>query len=200
MVNKHRSAPLVTVVIVLALIVGVSIWVTRSNSVVDPKQDSADSAQEPEVGAPMRAVPSGTGSLAPTAPPSPADLLATLAANEAAVSRVTTAGREKLRSRYESERVDTAWASNKQQALERLSVSPQIEQLNAQPLSIQARCRTSVCLIDVDFATRLAADDWHTLYTLNAGTEMSASSSTSSANPDGSVHLQIYGLAREGKP
>ena len=119
------------------------------------------------------------------------------AANEASVKTIVDAGENKLRSRYESERVDAAWASRKQQALERLSFSPQIEQLNAQPLSIDAHCRTSVCMINADFATRLAATDWHTLYTLNAGTEMSNSSMRSTVNPDGSVHLQIYGLARQ---
>ena len=63
-------------------------------------------------------------------------------------------------------------------------------------MSIDAHCRASVCLINAEFPTRLAATDWHTLYTLNAGTEMFNSATRSTVNADGSVHLQIYGLAR----
>ena len=126
-----------------------------------------------------------------------ADLLAVQAANNHSVTKLVEAGKEKLRTHYENERVDASWASRKQQVLEPLSVSPQIEQINAQPLSFTANCRTSVCLIGADFPSRVAADDWFTLYTLNTGPEMTNASSERTINADGSVHLQIYGLARQ---
>ena len=118
--------------------------------------------------------------------------------NDASVNALVDAGENKLRTRYDSEPVDAAWASRKQEVLERLSASsPQIDQVNAQPLAIAANCRTSVCLISADFRSQTAADDWFTLYTLNAGPEMSSASSRRTVNPDGSVNLRIYGLARQ---
>ena len=195
--DKQRPAvPIIVAAIFIALIVGVSGWVVHTRK--------ADMAQRTaaEVVPAAQAVQRAPVAPSRPAPASPAtalgqDPLALQNANAASVNALVDAGEQKLRSRYESERVDAAWASRKQQALERLSISPQIEQLNAQPLSIDAQCRTSVCLINADFPSRVAATDWHTLYTLNAGPEMSNASMRSTVNPDGSVHLQMYGLARQ---
>ncbi len=120
-----------------------------------------------------------------------------MAAGNEATAKLVKAGESQLRSRYEGEHVDAAWAPRKQKALEEASDSPQIDQLNAKPLSFAASCRSSTCLIGADFPNRLAADDWFTLYTLNAGPEMTRASMQKSVNPDGSVHLLIYGYARQ---
>ncbi len=193
--KKAPAVPFVAAAIVLALIAGVSGWMVHTR-----KADLAQHAAA-EVAPAAQAVEHTP--VAPSRPsPAPVDVLGQdpmvlQKANEASVNALVDAGEQKLRSRYDSERVDAVWASRKQQALERLSVSPQIEQLNAQPLSINAQCRTSICLINADFPSRVAATDWHTLYTLNAGTEMFNASMRSTVNPDGSVHLQMYGLARQ---
>lgn len=197
--NKSSALPLIFAGIVIALIAGVSGWALRSRLSTSPgaEQAAADAAPATQrLGRADTATPS-------RAPPVPAmattgqDPLADVRANDQAVSKLVEAGKQKLLSRYNSEPVDAAWAARKEQALERLSVSPLIEQVNAEPLSFSARCRSSVCLIGADFPSRLAADDWFTLYTMNAGQEMSNASSESSVNPDGSVHLQIYGLTRK---
>lgn len=196
MPDMRNNVPVVTAVVAVALIVGVSSWMARGPT----PAASPDGARAVVPAAPTAAINTRAASARTPLPPAPApvaDLLATMEANRAGASKLAEAGKQKLQSRYEGERVDVAWAAAKQQVLERLSVSPQITQLGAQPLAIQAHCRTSVCRIEADFATRVAADDWHTLYTLNAGTEMSNSSATGSLNPDGTVHLQIYGLARQ---
>lgn len=197
MESKNSTAPFVLGAIVVALIAVVSGWAMRSRATVGTERIAVDTSAPVQVVEGARRAPSNRTPLASSSPIPGAELMALQAANDAAVSKLVNAGEQKLRGRYESERVDAAWASRKQQALERLSVSPQIEQLNAQPLSIDAHCRASVCLINADFPSRLAATDWHTLYTLNAGTEMSNSSMRSTVNPDGSVHVQIYGLARQ---
>ncbi|MDB6163914.1 MAG: hypothetical protein JWL98_1346 [Xanthomonadaceae bacterium] len=119
------------------------------------------------------------------------------AANNANISKLVDAGRKKLRSRYDSEPVDGVWASRKQKALEAASSAPQIDQLDAKPLSFDSHCRSSVCLIGADFPSVDAADDWFTLYTMLAGPEMSNAAVSRSTNPDGTIHLQIYGLARK---
>ena len=194
--KKVPAVPFIAAAIILALIAGVSGWVVHTRKADMAQRAAADpvpaaQALEHASMAPSRPAP------APAAAVDGQDPMAMQKANAASVNALVDAGEQRLRSRYESERVDAAWASRKQQALERLSISPQIEQLNAQPLSIDAQCRTSVCLINADFPSRVAATDWHTLYTLNAGPEMSNASMRSTVNPDGSVHLQMYGLARQ---
>ena len=197
--NKISALPLIFAGIVIALIAGVSGWALRSRTSASPgaERAAADAAAPPAQR--LERADTATPSRAPSLPaiPTGQDPLADMRANEAAVSKLVAAGKQKLLSRYDSEPVDAAWAARKEQALERLSVSPLIEQVNAEPLSFSARCRSSVCLIGADFPSRLAADDWFTLYTLNAGQEMSNASSESTVNPDGSVHLQIYGLTRK---
>ena len=187
--------------IVIALVAGAAGWALRDRTAAaaEPlatREDNPPAQPAENASGPVDVARTAVPALPPSAP-SAQDVVATHAANEAAAVKIAEAGEQKLRSRYEAERVDQAWASRKQQALEQLSTSPLIEQVNAQPLAINTQCRSSVCLIEVDLPSRLAAEDWYTLYTMNAGLEMFASSSRSIVNPDGSVHLQIYGLAKQ---
>lgn len=191
------SAPLIAGAFVVALIAGVSLWTTRSRSVEPADAPSTRAAANAQAPAGNAWTPSTGMTAASAAPASVEDLQAMQAANDVAVNALVDAGETKLRTRYDGEPVDAAWATRKQATLERLSASPQIEQLNAQPLSMAASCRSSVCLISADFPSQTAADDWLTLYTLNAGPEMTNASSRRTTNPDGSVNLRIYGQARQ---
>jgi len=104
--------------------------------------------------------------------------------------------RKKLQSRFASEPVDRTWAASKEKALAAANDAPQIEQLGAKPLAFDSQCHSSVCVIGADFATATAAEDWYTLYTMVAGPEMSRAAVQRTDNPDGTIHLQIYGQAR----
>jgi hypothetical protein len=117
-----------------------------------------------------------------------------------ASTRIATSGRDQLRARYSSERIDAGWATAKEQALARLGTSAQIDAVGAKPTSFNARCRSSMCLIHADFPTRRAAEDWFTLYTLDAVAEMPNVSVQTLANPDGGVRLELYGFARPPAP
>lgn len=92
--------------------------------------------------------------------------------------------------------IDAVWPSRKQRR-RNAPVRRRRSQLDAQPLSMTANCRSSACLISADSPCQAAADDWLTLYTLNAGPEMTNASSRRTTNPDGSVNLRIYGQARQ---
>src|SRR5688572_5870605 len=190
MENNKTVRPLVLGAVAIAMIAGVSGWAlrARTGAITEPVPANDTAA----VLTPEAVQASASLVLIPAATVPPPPSTETLLANDAAAAKIAEAGEQKLRSRYETERVDQAWASRKQQALEQLSTSPLIDQVNAQPLAINAQCRSSVCLISVDLPSRLAAEDWYSLYTMNAGTEMSTSSSRSIVKPDGSVHLQIY--------
>jgi hypothetical protein len=117
-----------------------------------------------------------------------------------ATTTIATAGRDKLHVRFTSEQTDAGWSLATEQALARMSTSPQIEELGAKPLSFNARCRTTICVIHADFPTRRTAEDWFTLYTLNSGAQMSNVSVQTLTNPNGSIRLELYGFARPAAP
>lgn len=190
-------APLIVGALAVALIAGVSAWTMRSRSAEPQSVAAVSAASSAPATASVAANPATGMPGVPASPASAEDMLAMQAANEASVNTLVDAGEKKLRTRYDSEPVDAAWASRKQEALERLSASPQIQQLDAQPLAMAANCRSSVCLISADFPSYTAAEDWLTLYTLNAGPEMSNAASRRTTNPDGSINVRIYGLARQ---
>ena len=186
--------------LVIAALAGVIGWSVRShvNAAADVQHTEADTQTMPVAqNEGSNALTPQRRSPAPVMSPAGSDPAALIAAADVGAAKVAEAGKQKLRTRYESEPVDAAWAQRKQQALQRLSVSPQIEDLHANPLSFAANCHSSVCLIAADFPSRVAADDWFSLYTLVAGEEMSNVSSEGSTNPDNTIHLQIYGLARK---
>ncbi len=201
MQNRTSPVALIFGAIVIAGIAGVIGWSMRSHV------NAAAGVQHTEADAETMPIAQSEGSNVVTTqrhslpalavPPAARASVAMIAAADAGAAKVAEAGKQKLRTRYESEHVDAAWAQRKQQALQRLSTSPQIEELHADPLSFAANCHSSVCLIAADFPSRVAADDWFSLYTLVAGEEMSNVSSEGSTNPDNTIHLQIYGLARK---
>lgn len=112
-------------------------------------------------------------------------------------AKVVDAGRNKLVARYQNEKVDGGWATGREQSLVEHAVSPQIHDLGAEPKNLTAHCRSTTCQLTADFPTRVAADDWFTLYLTNAGTDLFNASYQATLNPDGTTHVEIYGLAKK---
>ena len=112
-------------------------------------------------------------------------------------AKVVDAGRNKLVARYQNEKVDGGWATAREQSLVEHAVSPQIHDLGAEPKNLTAHCRSSTCQLTADFPTRVAADDWFTLYLTNAGTNLYNASYQATMNDDGTTHVEIYGLAKQ---
>lgn len=102
-----------------------------------------------------------------------------------------------LAARYAAEPVDVAWASAKEAKLLAASSSDEIRRSNAVPQNYRASCRSSVCRIGADFANRGAVQDWLTLFSTGVGGELPNEAYVVTSNPDGSVHLEIMGLARK---
>jgi len=100
-------------------------------------------------------------------------------------------------SRYAGEHVDAAWAGRKEATMLAATKSDQITLLHAEPRDLDINCKTSMCRIQADFATRGLAMDWFTLFSINVGGEMPNSTFQYSANPDGSWRVTIYGLSRK---
>lgn len=199
--NKTSPVALIFSASLIAVLAGVIGWSMRSrvnaNADIQRAEAAAQAMPVAQKEDPNALVTRSRTLPAPAINTATRDPGAMIADADAAASKVAAAGKQKLRTRYESERVDATWAQRKQQALQSLSVSPQIEEVHANPLSFAANCHSSVCLIAADFPSRVAADDWFSLYTMIAGEEMSNVSSEGSTNPDNTIHLQIYGLARK---
>jgi hypothetical protein len=99
--------------------------------------------------------------------------------------------------RYASEPVDAAWASAKEAKLLAASASDEIRRSNALPENYRASCRSTVCSISADFPNRGVVQDWLTLFSTGAGGELPNEAYIVTDNQDGSVHLDIMGLARK---
>lgn len=102
-----------------------------------------------------------------------------------------------LAARYAAEPVDAAWASAKEAKLLAASTSDEIRRSNAVPGNYRASCRSTVCRIGADFPNRGAVQDWLTLFSTGVGGELPNEAYVVTTNPDGSVHLDIMGLARK---
>ena len=77
------------------------------------------------------------------------------------------------------------------------SASDEIRRSNAMPANYRARCRSTVCSISADFPNRGAVQDWLTLFSTGVGGELPNEAYIVTDNQDGSVHLDIMGLARK---
>ena len=99
--------------------------------------------------------------------------------------------------RYAEEPVDASWAGRKEATMLAASKSGQITLIHAEPKDLDIDCKTSLCRIQADFATRGLAMDWFTLFSTNVGGEMPNSTFKYSTNPDGSWRVTIYGLSRK---
>lgn len=204
MQTKSSKAPLVAVGVLIAVIAAISGWAFRghtnshdSGQSVPPEADatSTELATAPVIGRLPATTTSRASSL--MAMPSLAkNASSMLAAHDAKVKKLVNDGKQKLLARYRSEPVDAPWAARTQTTLADTNNSPMLDAADAKPLSFDSQCHSSVCLIGADFASRRAADDWLTLYTSLAAKNLSKAAIESSVNPDGTIHLQIYGQAR----
>lgn len=202
--NKPLKASLVVAGVLIALIAAMSGWALRGRS-NSPDATQAAITDADATRAPFPSPPTA-GRMAPTTTSRASSLLAMpslarnaaamVAANDAKVNRLVENGKRKLLERYRSEPVDAAWASHTQTILADTNNSPMLASADAKPLAFDSQCHSSVCLIGADFASRSAADDWLTLYTTLAAEHLSKAAVERTSNPDGTIHLQIYGQAR----
>ena len=188
------------VVLVAALIVGLTWWKVSSRHVLEPRPMPSElpATVAPAAALQGRVASSSAGSSSYLTPQETvARSRARHEASRTQAAEIVTAGHNKLLSLYQSEHIDARWAHDREQSLVSHSVSQQIKDLKAEPKNMSVHCRSTTCLIGADFATPTAADDWLTLFATNPGTNLSNISSQVTANPDGSAHIQIYGLAKQ---
>lgn len=190
--------PLVLVIVVTGLVVGSIVWSLRSHSSSSEATIAAiDHLTDVHLDTQPAASLPPQQSNASTIETFKHNTNAMIAANNASVKKIVAAGTQKLRSRYDNEPVDRPWALRKQKALADANDSPMLDDVKAKPISFDSTCRSTTCLISANFPSASEAEDWFTLYTMLAGPEMSNAAMERTTNPDGTVHLQIYGQARK---
>lgn len=189
---SKASWPLVVGLLVIATIIGVTIaWRGRATSAGDPV------APVPAMHAATTHGAEPVRGLRTRPQTSMAERRERRKAAQAEQERRGRAFHATLAARYASEPVDAAWASAKEAKLLAASVSDEIRRVDAVPGNYRARCHSSVCRISADFPNRGAVQDWLTLFSTGVGGELPNESYVVSQNPDGSIHLEVMGLARK---
>jgi hypothetical protein len=181
--------------IAVVLIIGITWWKSQEKAASDAATAPGAVASPPADADARQALPSAprpsTGQAGGTG------LEAEREQERQNVQAIVAAGRNKLVSRYTSETIDASWADGKQVELAQFSTSQQIQEVHAEPKNLVIDCRRTVCRITADFANRTASQDWATLYLTGAGSRIANASLETIANADGSVRMEIYGLARQ---
>lgn len=109
-------------------------------------------------------------------------------------ARRATAQHQAFQAQFASERVDTAWAAEKEAEMLEASVSDQIRTANAMPTNLDFQCRQYICKVGSDFASASVAEDWVILFATAMGGRMPNLSYKYSRNPDGTTHVEAYAL------
>ncbi len=189
--------------LVALLVVSVTWWnISTHHPVSTTSAEGAPDAATPNDQPPdtSRATPTLPGSSAGTqlSPEQSIQAIhASRESNRAQIAKVVEAGHSKLMAQYLSEPVNGGWAIAQEQNLTSHGTNPQIKELHAEPKGLTAHCRSTTCKLGADFPNQSAADDWVTLYVSSPNTHLSNVSTQASPNPDGSVHIEIYGLVKQ---
>lgn len=196
--EPNRKIPLLVAgVIVVAVVAGTIIQRGR-----DTGTDTVAVAPPPETSQAGLAGPPPPASTAPNgsgrtgAREQIADQVASRSQRREELAARTRALREESEQRFASERVDPAWAPQKESTLGQIADRPQFETAGAQPRSLSVECRSSMCRIDSQFETSGQAEDWILMYMSSVGGEMPNSIVSRSRGPDGSTRVLIHGRAR----
>lgn len=191
---------LVVLLLVALMGLGLARWkspsTTAGAAVAAPEAETNDTLAVGSTGAAPPAVRGLSRPLPLNEAEAQAQLQAMREEGQRSAERVAAAGRNQLVGRYEQEATDHTWATAKQTELASFGTSDQIEAIQARPDNLDIACRSSVCRIGADFLTRSAAEDWAALFLTGAGARLPTAALETSVNPDGSIHLDIYGSAR----
>jgi len=102
-----------------------------------------------------------------------------------------------MASRFAAEKPDPAWANAHEKDLVSLQDSDPMRDAGAKATSLQADCRSTMCRVQADFPDAGAAANWLQLYMGGVGDSLPVATAHQIVNPDGSVRVEIYGVARK---
>lgn len=118
--------------------------------------------------------------------------------------RMAAATQERVRKRnaamagrFAAEKPDPAWANAHERDLVSLQDSDPMRDAGAKATNLQADCRSTMCRVQADFPDAGAAANWLQLYMGGVGDSLPVATAHQIVNPDGSVRVEIYGVARK---
>ncbi|HKN79055.1 MAG TPA: hypothetical protein VJW16_07810 [Lysobacter sp.] len=191
--SSRRSAlPWISIAAACLVVAGVTLWRAQARpvAVAPPAADLA-----PEAPPAVRIVPSQP-TRSSSAPADPAAIADASVREHARVQGLVDDTRERFIARHASERVDTAWSNTMERELVSLADSDQIRAMHANVANLDVDCRTSMCRVSGDVPSITAGDDWFTLYMTNVGGAMPEATYRYMRNPDGSLRIEVFGIAR----
>ena len=191
----HRSVlPWITVAAVCLVVAGVTFWRSHARPKLVPRADAV-ALEEAPVASPAPSRPAFVAG-APGAPADPAAMAEASNRQHAQVQGIVDRTRATLMGRYTHESVDTTWSNTMERQLVSLADSDQIRAMHANVANLEVDCRTSMCRVSGDVPSITAGDDWFTLYMTNVGGAMPEAAYRYVRNPDGTLHIEVFGIAR----
>lgn len=190
---KHRWAwPAVSLLLVLFLIAGISLYRASTRESTNPAASPTDVPERVVAKDRAPATHAGASSHLSASPD------ALIAANQRAESEQRAKieqAQQGLAARYRSEPRDATWAAAKERDLLTLTRLEQAGRMNAMPSSVDVDCKTSSCRIAADFTSQTSANDWLTVFTTSLGDSLPFGTTEQKTNPDGSVTIEIFGAS-----
>ena len=106
------------------------------------------------------------------------------------------ASKQKAMAAYRAEKIDRAWAAQKETELSGVATSEALAQAKIVPKSFDVDCKTTVCRLNGTFSTLSEAEDWTLYYMSSVGNALPNTTVSKTQNPDGTTNVEIYGRAR----
>ena len=106
------------------------------------------------------------------------------------------ASRQKAEAAFRSEKVDKAWATQKETELSGVATSEALAQAKIVPKAFDVDCKSTVCRLNGTFSTLSEAEDWTLYYMSSVGNALPNTVVSKTQNPDGTTNVEIYGRAR----
>ena len=106
------------------------------------------------------------------------------------------ASKQKAVAAYRAEKVDKAWAAQKETELSGVATSAALAEVKIVPKSFDVDCKTTVCRLNGTFSTLGEAEDWTLYYMSSVGNALPNTVVSKTQNPDGTTSVEIYGRGR----
>ena len=199
------KAPLLLVVAVIAALAIVTMWVrqSRTDRPADDVQAGADVAPVSATGDAESSQSRASRRASMDARMSGAEMQERVQAIIARRARLrdesenkAQASKQKAAAAYRTEKVDKAWAAQKETELSGVATSAALAQAKIVPKAFDVDCKTTVCRLHGTFSTLGEAEDWTLYYMSSVGNALPNTVVSKTQNPDGTTSVEIYGRAR----
>ena len=206
-VSWKKKAPLLLALVVIVGLAAVTVWVRQSRigvptddaraatDVVAAVSATGENAESPQSHASRRANMDARMSGAEMQERVKATIARRARLRDESASKAEVS-KQKAAAAYRAEKVDKAWAAQKETELEGVATSAALAQAKIVPRAFEVDCKTTVCRLNGTFSTLGEAEDWTLYYMSSVGNALPNTVVSKTQNPDGTTSVEIYGHAR----